>query len=176
MAGRTRPTLGLTRPPIQSVLRYLSPGVKRQGGEADKTLPPSAEVKKGCSTCTSLIRLPGVTLNWKIHWSIWLLWLLTSQSLLWLSYLTYQAYHCSSGWDCYQRTRVFASADTSSYLKLSAFTIYHLPHTHSVNVTLLQRLINLYYLVKRNPISYEANHYAVLISFCCFLPIKSTQS
>jgi hypothetical protein len=68
MAGRTRPTLGLTRPPIQSVLRDLSPGVKRQGGEADKTLPPSAEVKKGWScTCTSLIRLLGVMLNWKIH-------------------------------------------------------------------------------------------------------------
>jgi hypothetical protein len=42
----SRPTLELTQPPIQSVPGALSPGVKRQGREADHSSPASAEVKK----------------------------------------------------------------------------------------------------------------------------------
>jgi hypothetical protein len=42
----SRPTLGPTRPPIQWVPVALSPGVKRQGGEADHKTPFSAEAEK----------------------------------------------------------------------------------------------------------------------------------
>jgi hypothetical protein len=42
----SRLTLGPTQPPIQWVLGALSPGVKRQGREADHSPPASAEVKK----------------------------------------------------------------------------------------------------------------------------------
>jgi hypothetical protein len=42
----SRPALGLTHPPIQWVPAALSPGVKRQGREADYSPPTSAEVKK----------------------------------------------------------------------------------------------------------------------------------
>jgi hypothetical protein len=42
----SRPTLGPTQPPIQWVPGTLSPGVKRQGREADRYPPTSAEVKK----------------------------------------------------------------------------------------------------------------------------------
>jgi hypothetical protein len=41
-----RLALGPTQPPIQWVLGSLSPGVKRQGREADHSPPASAEVKK----------------------------------------------------------------------------------------------------------------------------------
>jgi hypothetical protein len=41
--GRQEPT----QPPIQWVPGALSPGVKRQGREADHSLPSSAEVKNG---------------------------------------------------------------------------------------------------------------------------------
>jgi hypothetical protein len=42
----SRPAVGFTQPPIQWVLGPLSPGVKRQGREADDSPPTSAEVKK----------------------------------------------------------------------------------------------------------------------------------
>jgi hypothetical protein len=42
----SRPALGPIQPPIQWVPRALSPGVKRQGCEADHSHPTSAEVKK----------------------------------------------------------------------------------------------------------------------------------
>jgi hypothetical protein len=42
----SRPALGPTRPPIQWVPGTLSPGIKRQGREADHSPPTSAEVKK----------------------------------------------------------------------------------------------------------------------------------
>jgi hypothetical protein len=42
----SRPTLVPTQPPIQSVLRAISPGVKRPGREADHSPPASAEIKK----------------------------------------------------------------------------------------------------------------------------------
>jgi hypothetical protein len=42
----SRPALGFTQPRIQWVPGALSPGVKRQGREADHSPPPSAEVKK----------------------------------------------------------------------------------------------------------------------------------
>jgi hypothetical protein len=42
----SRPTLGSTQPPVRWVLEVLSPGVKRQGREADHSPPASAEVEK----------------------------------------------------------------------------------------------------------------------------------
>jgi hypothetical protein len=45
-----RPTLEPTQPLIQWVQGALSPGVKRQGREADRSPPSSAEVKKGGAT------------------------------------------------------------------------------------------------------------------------------
>jgi hypothetical protein len=42
----SRLALGPTQPPIQWVPGVLSPGVKRQGREADHSPPTSAEVKK----------------------------------------------------------------------------------------------------------------------------------
>jgi hypothetical protein len=42
----SRPSRGPTQPPIQWVPGALSPGVKRQGREADHLPPTSAEVKK----------------------------------------------------------------------------------------------------------------------------------
>jgi hypothetical protein len=48
----SRPTLGPNQPPIQWVPGALSPGVKRLGREADRSLPCSAEIKKGGSTYT----------------------------------------------------------------------------------------------------------------------------
>jgi hypothetical protein len=42
----SRPNLGFTQPSIEWVSRALSPGVKRQGREADHSPPASAEVKK----------------------------------------------------------------------------------------------------------------------------------
>jgi hypothetical protein len=44
----SRPALGPTYPPVQWEPGALSPGVKRQGGEADHSPPASAEVKKMC--------------------------------------------------------------------------------------------------------------------------------
>jgi hypothetical protein len=41
-----RPVLGRTQPPIQCAPGALSPGVKRQGHEADHSPPTSVEVKK----------------------------------------------------------------------------------------------------------------------------------
>jgi hypothetical protein len=40
------PALGPTQPPIKVVTAALSPEVKRQGREADHSLPSIAEVKK----------------------------------------------------------------------------------------------------------------------------------
>jgi hypothetical protein len=42
----SRPALGPTQTPIEWVSGALSPGVKRQGREADHSHPTSAEVKK----------------------------------------------------------------------------------------------------------------------------------
>jgi hypothetical protein len=42
----SRPALGLTQPPIQWVRGALSPGVKRQGRDADHSPLAIAEVKK----------------------------------------------------------------------------------------------------------------------------------
>jgi hypothetical protein len=42
----SRPALGPTKLPIQEVSGALSPGVKRQGREADLSPPASAEIKK----------------------------------------------------------------------------------------------------------------------------------
>jgi hypothetical protein len=42
----SRPVLGPTQPPIQWVMGAVSPGVKRQGREADHSPAASAEVKK----------------------------------------------------------------------------------------------------------------------------------
>jgi hypothetical protein len=57
----SRPALGLILPPIQRVPGALSPGVKRQGREADHSPPSSAEVKKTWiyTYIHSLIRLHG---------------------------------------------------------------------------------------------------------------------
>jgi hypothetical protein len=43
----SRPPLGLTQPPIQRVLRAVSPELKRTGSEVDHSLPCSVEVKIG---------------------------------------------------------------------------------------------------------------------------------
>jgi hypothetical protein len=54
-SASSRPALGPTQPPIRWVLGALSPGVKRQGREADHSPPNSAEVKKMWSyTSTAL--------------------------------------------------------------------------------------------------------------------------
>jgi hypothetical protein len=42
----SRPALGSTQPPIEWILVALSPGVKRQERDADRSPPTSAEVKK----------------------------------------------------------------------------------------------------------------------------------
>jgi hypothetical protein len=42
----SKPALGPTQPPIQWLLRALSPGVKRPGPEANHSLPTRAKVKK----------------------------------------------------------------------------------------------------------------------------------
>jgi hypothetical protein len=140
--GRTRPTLRLTRPPIQSEASDLSPGVKRTRRETDKSPPSSADVKKGWSyTCTPPIRLLGVTLTgkdveaydcmgyWRHNHSY--------------GYLAYQAYQYSCDCNCYQRNRGSASAHTSSCIKLC---IYLLPPTSYTfcqchPVTVLNQLI-----------------------------------
>jgi hypothetical protein len=46
LSTSSRPVLGPTQPPIQCVPAALSPGVKRQGREADHSPPASAEIKK----------------------------------------------------------------------------------------------------------------------------------
>jgi hypothetical protein len=43
---RPKPALGSTQPPTQCAPGALSPGVKRQGREADHSPPASVEVKK----------------------------------------------------------------------------------------------------------------------------------
>jgi hypothetical protein len=45
-SASSRPDLGPTQPPIQWVPGSLSPGIKRQGREADYSPPASAEVMK----------------------------------------------------------------------------------------------------------------------------------
>jgi hypothetical protein len=60
----SRPTLGLTQPPIQWVPGALSPGIKRLGREADHSPPISAEVKKTwLYTAISPHVFMGVVLN-----------------------------------------------------------------------------------------------------------------
>jgi hypothetical protein len=56
----SRPDLVSTQPPIQWLPGALSPGIKRQGREADQSLPSSTEVTKVWSyTSTPPIRLHG---------------------------------------------------------------------------------------------------------------------
>jgi hypothetical protein len=60
----SRPTLGSTKPPVQWVLGAPSPGVKRQGREADYSPATSANVKKTwIYTSTPRIQLHGAELN-----------------------------------------------------------------------------------------------------------------
>jgi hypothetical protein len=42
----SRPALGSIKPSIQWKLAVLSPGIKRQGREANHSLPASADIKK----------------------------------------------------------------------------------------------------------------------------------
>jgi hypothetical protein len=58
----SRPALGSTQPPFQWVPEALSPGLKRQGREADHSPPTSAEVKK-IWIYTSTVH----TSSWRIH-------------------------------------------------------------------------------------------------------------
>jgi hypothetical protein len=58
----SRPPLRTTQPPIQMVLRALSPGVKRQGREADHSPPSRADIKNGGTIPPLPIRLHGVVL------------------------------------------------------------------------------------------------------------------
>jgi hypothetical protein len=55
-----RPALGPTQPPIQWVLGDLSLGIKRQGREADRSPPSSAEGKNGRAIHPPPLRLHGV--------------------------------------------------------------------------------------------------------------------
>jgi hypothetical protein len=59
----SRPTLGLTQPPIQWVPAALSLGVKQQGRDADHSPSSSAEVKKVELYLHSSICLHGIVLN-----------------------------------------------------------------------------------------------------------------
>jgi hypothetical protein len=54
----SRPVLGPTQAPIKWGLGALSPGIKRQGFEADHSAPSNAQVKNG-GAITSLL-----TLSW----------------------------------------------------------------------------------------------------------------
>jgi hypothetical protein len=53
-----------TQPPIQWVPGALSPGIKRQGLEADHSSPTNAEVKNSGALPPLPIYLHGVVLNW----------------------------------------------------------------------------------------------------------------
>jgi hypothetical protein len=59
----SRPVLGTTHSPLQWVLGFLSPGVKRPGREIVHSPPSSAEVKNCGAIPALLIRLRGVVLN-----------------------------------------------------------------------------------------------------------------
>jgi hypothetical protein len=59
----SRRALGPTQPPIEWVLGAFSPGVKRQGREADHSPPTGAEVKKMWIYTPTPIHLHGVVLN-----------------------------------------------------------------------------------------------------------------
>jgi hypothetical protein len=60
----SRTALGLLQPPIQWVPGALFLGVKRQGREADNSLPPRAEVKNAlCYASTPPVVLRGVVLS-----------------------------------------------------------------------------------------------------------------
>jgi hypothetical protein len=60
---KSRPALESTQPTILWLLAAVSLGLKRQGREADHTLPYSAEVKNGGAIPTLPIRLHGLVLN-----------------------------------------------------------------------------------------------------------------
>jgi hypothetical protein len=60
-ATASRPALGPTQPPIQSVPGTLSLGVKRPGHEADLSPPSSAEVKE----CAELYLHSPNTSSWR---------------------------------------------------------------------------------------------------------------
>jgi hypothetical protein len=59
----SRPTLGLTQPPIQWVPGALLLRVKRQVREADHSPPSSVEVKKGGAISPLPICLHGIVRN-----------------------------------------------------------------------------------------------------------------
>jgi hypothetical protein len=64
----TRPALEPTQPPIRCVLAAVSPGVTRQGREADHSPPSNAEVKNGGATPPFPLCLHGIVLNYKIKY------------------------------------------------------------------------------------------------------------
>jgi hypothetical protein len=60
----SRPALGSTQPSVQRVMVALSPGLKRQGREADHSPPTTADVyKTRIYTSTPRIRLHGLVLS-----------------------------------------------------------------------------------------------------------------
>jgi hypothetical protein len=59
----SRPALGTTHHPIKRVLGALTPWLKRQGHEADRSPPSTAEVKNGGAIPPFPIYLNGVVLN-----------------------------------------------------------------------------------------------------------------
>jgi hypothetical protein len=59
----SRPALGPTQPPVQWVPGAFSPGVQRQGREADHSPPSSDEVKNGGAISQLPHSLHGILLN-----------------------------------------------------------------------------------------------------------------
>jgi hypothetical protein len=84
----SRPALGPTQPPIQCVLRALSPGVKLPGRETDHSPPTSVEVKK-CGSIQPLPHTPiyiqisgrAVLLSLFSHSGHWCRWFCSSSLL-----------------------------------------------------------------------------------------------
>jgi hypothetical protein len=63
LSTASRPALGPTQPPIQSVPGVLSPGVKRPGRDADHSPPSRAEFKKSGATPTLPTHLQDILFN-----------------------------------------------------------------------------------------------------------------
>jgi hypothetical protein len=75
----SRSTLGLNQPPIQWLPGTVSPGVERQGREADQSPPSSVEVKKRWSNTSTPpyvfmawanLALPRPSMSFLIHYSL----------------------------------------------------------------------------------------------------------
>jgi hypothetical protein len=60
--------MGATQPPVQWVPGTLSPGVKRQGPETDRSPPASADVKKMWIYTSTPHSIYGVVLNLLNTW------------------------------------------------------------------------------------------------------------